>query len=103
MSRQFQRQVENFICEYCGLAIEGDGYTNHCRHCLWSKHVDVFPGDRAEECGGLMEPVALAGSPPAARILHRCTQCGHEKWNRVSPRDEFEALLALAERHARQA
>jgi hypothetical protein len=50
-----------------------------------------------------MEPVALAGSPPAARILHRCTQCGHEKWNRVSPQDEFEALLALAERQARQA
>lgn len=102
MSRKFHRQVEDFTCEHCGRAVEGDGYTNHCPHCLWSKHVDVFPGDRAQECDGLMEPVALAGSPPQARVLHRCVRCGHEKWNRVSRKDDFDVLLSLAERQTRQ-
>lgn len=103
MGRQFKRQIEDFVCKHCGSAVEGDGYTNHCPYCLWSRHVDEFPGDRADDCGGLMQPVALEGSPPGARILHRCMLCGHEKWNRVSPHDEFETLLTLAERQSRQA
>ena len=26
--------------------MKGNGYTNHCPKCLWSKHVDINPGDR---------------------------------------------------------
>ncbi|MEK7158524.1 MAG: RNHCP domain-containing protein, partial [Patescibacteria group bacterium] len=47
MSRTFQRRVEDFTCESCGAQVTGDGYTNHCPQCLVSKHVDVYPGDRA--------------------------------------------------------
>jgi Zn finger protein HypA/HybF involved in hydrogenase expression len=103
MSRRFRREIEDFACQQCGRLVQGDGFTNHCPHCLWSKHVDVYPGDRAENCGGLMAPVALSGNPPKARIMHRCETCGQEKWNRVSTQDSFEALLSLAERQARQA
>ena len=57
--KQFQRKKENFVCEHCGQEVIGNGYTNHCPSCLHSKHVDINPGDRAETCGGLMEPVDL--------------------------------------------
>ena len=55
--KKFQRTIEDFTCEQCNFAVKGNGYTNHCPKCLWSKHVDVNPGDRAATCGGLMEPI----------------------------------------------
>ena len=96
MGRQFQRTKEDFTCQHCGAKVTGDGYTNHCPDCLWSRHVDEQPGDRAAECGGLMRPVAVGGPAEAYRILHRCEACGRERWNRAAGADDFEALLALA-------
>lgn len=102
MARRFQRTVEDFACGHCGLEVQGDGYTNHCPRCLWSQHVDVNPGDRLAGCGGLMEPVAIEGTPGTYRILHRCQLCSAEKWNQASPADDFDALLALAETQAKR-
>ena len=92
----FKKTVEDFTCEHCGMFVKGGGYTNHCPECLWSKHVDIFPGDRAEACGGLMEPVALEGSSPDYRIIHRCIRCKVERRNNVQMGDNSEAIVALA-------
>jgi hypothetical protein len=96
MGKQFQRRVENFACQNCGALIIGNGYTNHCTHCLWSRHVDQYPGDRAESCDGMMQPILLEGSSPNYRILHRCMRCGFERVNAVQPDDSSDAILALA-------
>ena len=50
--KNFTKIDEEFICENCGQKIAKLGYTcrDHCRYCLYSKHVDVNPGDRQEEC-----------------------------------------------------
>src|SRR5258708_2323814 len=96
MSTSFQRRVESFVCEHCGAQVEGDGYTNHCPRCLWSKHVDINPGDRAASCGGMMEPIRLEGSSPDYRILHRCQKCGFERRQNANPSDDPEALLTVA-------
>ena len=95
-TQKFQRRVEDFICENCGVQVKGSGYTNHCPRCLWSKHVDVHPGDRAAQCGGLMRPLAVEVRVTAYRILQRCEACGYQRWNKASSKDDFEALLALA-------
>ncbi len=89
--------VEDFVCEECGTFVTGDGYTNHCPHCLWSKHVDINPGDRAAICLAMMEPTRLEGASPAYRIVHRCVKCGYEKRNDVSNDDDPEALVKLAQ------
>jgi ribosomal protein L37AE/L43A len=94
--RKFQKRVEDFVCDHCGARVTGNGYTNHCPQCLWSKHVDVNPGDRAAPCGGMMEPTMLEGSTPEYRIVHRCTTCGLERRIAVASNDDTEALLALA-------
>jgi hypothetical protein len=94
----FQRKIEDFECGYCGRKVVGNGYTNHCPKCLYSKHVDVHPGDRAAECGGLMVPVFLEPDKNERKLTHRCVMCGHEKKNRVSEEDDFEALLGLSKR-----
>jgi len=91
--RKFQRRTEDFICEHCGQFVSGNGYTNHCPACLWSKHVDVNPGDRAAGCGGLMEPVGAQQKSGETILVHRCVQCGHIKRNRTAPEDNFSLLL----------
>lgn len=96
MNRKFQRTKENFSCENCGFTVNGTGYTNHCPQCLWSKHVDVNPGDRAAECQGLMPPVSVETKKGDYRILHRCVTCGHERWNKAAKEDEFEVILQIA-------
>lgn len=103
MSRRFQRTIEDFVCGNCGFAVQGSGYTNHCPRCLWSRHVDLMPGDRQSACGGLMPPVAVSGPAAAYRILHRCQVCGAEKWNRASPEDDFDQLLEIARRQGKSA
>jgi rubrerythrin len=96
----FTRTVEDFTCEHCGVTTRGNGYTNHCPQCLWSKHVDISPGDRAEACQGLMRPDGLEGSTPEYTLIHRCERCGAIRRVRSSPNDDPDALLALAREQA---
>ena len=94
--KNFIRQKEDFICENCGALTKGTGYTNHCPVCLFSKHVDNVPGDRANTCGGLMEPVGVtlkSGLPD--KIVHRCLKCGHEHRNKIDKADNPDVLLSL--------
>ena len=52
---------ESFICDNCGTKVEKLGYTcrDHCPKCLHSKHVDIMPGDRANNCHGLLVPIGI--------------------------------------------
>lgn len=92
----FTRKIEDFACERCGTRVTGNGYTNHCPHCLYSKHVDVDPGDRASPCGGLMRPVSLNVSGTGEWIVHRCERCGFIRRQHVSKEDDRDALVALS-------
>ena len=95
-SPRFTRRVESFTCEHCGAQVQGTGYTNHCPACLWSKHVDINPGDRQCNCNGMMQPIAVAPSRRHYIITHRCQTCGSERQNRSAENDNFEELLAIA-------
>lgn len=102
MSRR-TRQNTAFTCTNCRTAVlpQADGsYRNHCPRCLWSRHVDIVPGDRASTCRAPMEPVALRDKPgKGQQVVHRCTACGARRANRpaggaVQP-DAVDALIAL--------
>lgn len=98
MSLKFQRTIENFVCGHCGLEVIGNGYTNHCPRCLYSRHVDINPGDRAADCGGLMKPVRVESRGTEWYLLQACKSCGFERRNKVAPEDNREVLLELAAR-----
>jgi len=91
--RKFQRTREDFVCERCGFFVHGNGYTNHCSHCLWSKHVDVNPGDRQEICQGLMEPVGVEFRGGKYIIFYRCASCGFKKQNKMAKNDNLDVIL----------
>jgi hypothetical protein len=94
--KTFIRKKEDFTCEQCGASVKGDGYTNHCPQCLWSKHVDIFPGDRLESCGGMMKPVWIESEKQETVITHQCVRCSHKKRNKTSKHDSIDAQVALA-------
>lgn len=96
-----RRRAENtgFGCVHCGEAIPrhaGGSYRNHCPHCLWSRHVDKLPGDRAADCGAPMKPLSVDYSGKKGYILiHRCTACGAADRNKIAPDDDMDAVIAL--------
>ena len=75
--------------------VMGNGYTNHCPRCLWSKHVDINPGDRAARCGGLMRPVNYEQRAGEYVLLQRCEKCGHEKKNKLDDGDDLAILATI--------
>jgi hypothetical protein len=98
MSQKFAKKTENFTCGHCKKKVIGNGYTNHCPNCLWSKHVDVNPGDRAEKCKGLMEPINLELKNGEYILTQKCGKCGAEKRCKTSKDDSIKALTELTER-----
>lgn len=94
---------ESFVCRRCGRLVTpggaGSEHRNHCPNCLTSLHVDVEPGDRASDCGGLMEPVAVwvrKGGEWA--VIHRCSRCGQMRSNRIAADDNPMKLMSIAMR-----
>ena len=92
---------DSFTCKVCGRLCTpqnaGSDHRNHCPNCLSSLHVDLEPGDRASDCGGIMDPVAVwvrKGGEWA--IIHRCRRCGALSSNRVAADDNPMKLMSIA-------
>lgn len=84
------------MCEHCGENVVGNGYTNHCPKCLWSKHVDVNPGDREAVCQGMMKPVRIETERGEQLLVNGCEKCGYEKRNKISSNDNFDEVIRIA-------
>lgn len=108
MSRE-QRTIlspehRSFRCGHCRAEVShhapGTAHRNHCPTCLWSRHLDdARPGDRAADCGGLMEPIAITVRGDGEWILvHRCAGCDRLHLNRTAGDDDPLMLLRLAVR-----
>lgn len=102
MSTTFIKNKENFVCQKCGTEVKGNGYTNHCPECLWSKHVDIFPGDRAGLCNGMMEPIRVEVKKVEYTIIHKCEVCGLERPNKAVPEDNFQMLVQISAENAKK-
>lgn len=95
MPRKFIKKTEDFVCGHCGREVKGNGYTNHCPFCLWSKHVDIDPGDRLAQCEGLMKPADIYFKNQAWIIVHRCLVCGEERRKKVEITDDFGRVIEI--------
>ncbi len=95
MPKGFIKNKEDFTCENCSAFIVGNGYTNHCHNCLYSKHVDIAPGDRLEACQGIMKPTQMSGSTNNVVITHTCQNCGFTRNNKLQEEDAVEAVIEV--------
>ena len=71
--KKFNMLDEQFICENCGKKVEKLNYTarDHCPYCLFSKHVDILPGDRKNQCHGLLEPIDVEKHKHTYKITYK--------------------------------
>ena len=86
-TKRFSKNDNGFICANCGFEVMPLGTTsrNHCPRCLCSLHVDINPGDRANDCGGLLRPIRTEPDPKRGFIIiHRCEKCGEIRRNRAA-------------------
>lgn len=96
--KKFTMIDENFICEVCGKEVPKLNYTarDHCNNCLSSKHVDINPGDRKANCGGILVPIGVEkGSKDKYKIVYRCNKCGEIKRNVMAIDDNFDKVLEI--------
>jgi len=108
VARRFVGQGKNtgFVCANCGQDVPplaNGSYRNHCPYCLHSLHVDINPGDRASDCGGLLEPISVDYNGKKGWIIvSQCVKCGMIKRNKAAlddahVADDFEKVLELSQ------
>jgi len=94
---------DSFTCKVCGRLVVTSGagthHRNHCPYCLSSLHVDVVPGDRAADCGGIMDAIAVWVQKNGEwSVIHRCRRCGKLSSNRIAADDHPMKLMSVAMR-----
>lgn len=98
MERQFSKNDECFICAVCGKNVNKLGYTSrdHCPYCLCSLHVDINPGDRANQCKGVLKPIQANPHVKKGMVItYQCTQCKQLHNNKAATDDNKEVLLSV--------
>lgn len=96
--KKFNMIDESFICENCGKKVTKLGYTarDHCPYCLYSKHLDINPGDRECACHGLMKPIGIEKYKNSYKIIYNCTKCHQKHKNIMATDDDFNIIIKLS-------
>lgn len=89
---------EDFICENCNFQVKALNYSarDHCPNCLYSKHVDINPGDRLNDCHGLLEPIGILKFRDSFKIIYRCQKCHLEHKNKIANDDNMDLIIKLS-------
>lgn len=96
--KKFVIKDETFICENCGKNVDKLNYTSrdHCPYCLYSKHVDINPGDRANTCKGLLIPYQIEKFKNTYKIIYKCSKCNIIHKNIIANDDNYEKIIELS-------
>jgi len=97
MLKKFTMIDEDFTCDVCKKKVKKLGYTarDHCPYCLFSKHVDVNPGDRSEDCHGVLKPVAIENYKKGYKIVYRCQKCNQIRKNVMAKDDNMDLIIEI--------
>lgn len=96
--KKFNMIDENFICENCNAKVEKLEYSarDHCPYCLYSKHVDINPGDRANSCKGLLVPIGIEKFKDTYKIIYKCSKCSKVHKNIMASDDNMDIIIKLS-------
>lgn len=96
--KRFNMIDESFVCENCKKEIEPLIYSarDHCPYCLFSKHVDILPGDRKNSCHGLLEPIKIEKFKNTYKIIYKCEKCHQIHKNIMANDDDMNVIIELS-------
>ena len=96
--KKFTMKDEEFICENCGKEVKTLNYTarDHCPYCLYSKHIDILPGDRKNTCLGLLKPIGIEKFRDTYKIIYKCEKCGELHKNIIAKDDDMDVIIKLS-------
>lgn len=100
MPKHFQRNNQPFVCEHCQANVPAHPTSSrdHCNNCLYGKHVDNYPGDRANNCQGTLIPIGLDIKNGKTQIVFRCQKCGQQIKNIQASDDNPDKVVLLAQK-----
>ena len=96
--KRFNELDEGFICKNCGKEVLPLRYTSrdHCPYCLYSLHVDINPGDRANTCLGLLKPIGIEKYKDTYKILYTCEKCHKPHKNIIAKDDDMDEIINIS-------
>ena len=96
--KRFNMIDECFICEHCGRSVKTLNYTarDHCNYCLYSKHVDIMPGDRKNTCLGMLKPIGIEKYRDTYKIIYQCEKCHKFHKNIMANDDNMDLIIELS-------
>lgn len=99
--KKFLKLDDEFICDNCFKKVEKLNYTSrdHCPFCLFSKHVDINPGDRANTCFGLLIPIDIEKFKDSFKIIYKCNKCNIIHKNIMARDDNFDEIINIQQKN----
>lgn len=96
--KKFNMIDEEFICENCQKQVSKLEYSarDHCPYCLCSKHVDINPGDRSNECLGILDPIDIEKFKHTYKIVYKCRKCGQLHKNIMANDDDMNMIIKIS-------
>lgn len=96
--KRFTMIDEEFTCENCGKNVNKLNISarDHCPYCLYSKHVDINPGDRRNTCKGLLKPIGIEKYKDTYKILYKCEKCHQEHKNIMAIDDDMNEIIKIS-------
>lgn len=96
--KRFNMIDESFICSNCHKLVNKLNYTarDHCNHCLYSIHIDINPGDRINECHGMLVPIDIVKFKDTYKIIYKCDKCNEFHKNIMASDDNMDEIIKLS-------
>ena len=97
--KKFTKNDDQFVCVNCKKQVPNLKYSSrdHCPYCLCSIHVDILPGDRQNNCKGLLVPIDLEYNQNKGYVLvYKCQKCGAFHKNKVANDDDKQKVLSVS-------
>ena len=98
----FIKNDNEFECVNCHKKVEKLKYTSrdHCNFCLHSIHIDITPGDRLNDCKGLLIPVCAETNGKKEQLVYKCNKCGAKIKNVIAEDDNKEEIYRIVKEYA---